>query len=540
MLTASRSRRGESVRVAGQAGEDIGPNNRVYRFAQAIWQDPQALSQGLHDVLQVFGQSGHEQGLISLSHVCVCLIGENDPYWRCMQCSRVHLHRGAGICTRCFYKLDEAPTGTAEELRQSSFLAKRIERPRNTSTFRLHCEELTGQTDDPADRQRKFKGILLPSVAAEDESDRRPPRTVYEAKELIDVLAVTTTMEVGIDIGPLRAVFQANMPPQRFNYQQRVGRAGRRGQAFSMVLTVCRSKSHDLHYFRHPEQITGALPPPPFLTKTQPTGAQRFVRKAWLCHAFEILRNECQHTGELYPADWAKPDIHGEFVPTRDYFEEGSPWPDRLRAALVASQDYRDFVAQLLAVDSPLIVADLIDGLDPDGILAEITQLRAHTQDVLREGLAHSLAEAGYLPMYGMPTRVRELYLGSRRDAGSDAYLRQWQTIDRDIDLAIQEFAPGSIIVKDKFQHRCIGFTGPLPEFRIGSAKRPSSFAPLSPALSSPFWMVSCGHCGAWQRFEARPTGGICNSCGTPLAPEEAHECRTPNGFRTWISDPSL
>src|SRR5206468_4241771 len=132
-----------------------------------------------------------------------------------------------------------------------------------------------------------------------------------------------------------------------------------------------------------------------------------------------------------------------------------------------------------------------------------------------------------------MPTRVRELYLGSRRDAGADAYLRQWQTIDRDIDLAIQEFAPGSIIIKDKFQHRCIGFTGPLPAFRIGSAKRPSSFAPHSPALSSPFWMVSCGHCGAWQRFEERPTGGICNSCGAPLAPEEAHECRTPNGFRT-------
>ena len=66
-------------------------------------------------------------------------------------------------------------------------------------------------------------------------------------------------MEVGIDIGPLQAVFQANMPSQRFNYQQRVGRAGRRGQAFSFVLTVCRSKSHDLHYFRHHEQITWGL-----------------------------------------------------------------------------------------------------------------------------------------------------------------------------------------------------------------------------------------------------------------------------------------
>ena len=480
-----------------------------------------------------------------MDHLALRMVETNDAYYRCANCGRVHLHRGTGVCTRCARDLPAVATGSVGELHVRNFLSRRVARGRERGdpATRLHCEELTGQTGDPAARQREFKGIFVPAwepVTVDDddsidgEENARPTHLeavdrTYRARAEIDLLTVTTTMEVGIDIGPLQVILQANMPPQRFNYQQRVGRAGRRGQAFSMALTICRTKSHDLHYFREPKKMTGDVPPTPFLTKDMTEIALRFVRKMWLGAAFDALRAKERGEGRIYPADlMSPPDIHGEFLPTSLWpSANGIDWRAALRVALDDSTHRRDEIVGLLAGGSTVSPDAL--SLDVDKLVDQVHGAVVQSRE---RGLAHSVAERGWLPMYGMPTRVRDLYLRLERDETSTNGRREWDTVDRDLDIAIYEFAPGSTVVIDKREHRCVGFTPNLAPPRPGK-KAQVLKAFQNDALGAMFRMVECGHCHAWTLLSDGVAPGDCQGCGNPVHPENARPCRVPNGFRT-------
>lgn len=213
---------------------------------------PNILGQAVLDYLAL---TGNQQMFLQPHALLIRGVLPNEIGYICPKCGRVHLNKSAGICTGCFQHLDEIHTITIDELRRQTDLMINIVKHR--PACRLHSEELSGQTDNQSERQMEFRDIVR--------IDQNSAHAEYiEKVRSIDVLSVTTTMEVGVDIGPLQGVMLTNMPPQRFNYQQRVGRGGRRGQAYSMILTLCRGRSHDEHYFLNPHQITGDQPPTPF------------------------------------------------------------------------------------------------------------------------------------------------------------------------------------------------------------------------------------------------------------------------------------
>ena len=471
--------------------------------------------------------AGHQGGVLSISKVSYRPLDEDAAFWRCKNCGRVHLHRGAEICTRCRHLLPDAATGTVKELRSANFLGKRI--LQSTGIHRLRAEELTGMTNNPAARLRRFKGILIrddddilpvgfAQISADPELDRKA--------RVIDVLSVTTTMEVGVDIGDLRAVFQANMPPQRFNYQQRVGRAGRRGQAYSFVLTVCRSKSHDLHYFRHPEEITGDPPPPPFLTTSLNLIAQRLVFKYWLVTAFRSMRTTYK---KGWPADELRspPDNHGEFFKVSKLRDERGRWFPVISAALDQHVSQRDSFALLCTQGDFARAAEISNALHTEAVMHQISDVI--DDPAMRDrGLAEALAEHGKFPMYGMPTRTRVLHT---RPTASASGLVSFARMDRDLDVAIQEFAPGKLLVQDKRRYFTAGYAG-SSLFKPGVAGRTYYSSPDD--IGEIRDLAQCPVCQAYSQVKSGcPVDGLCKACNAERSGSRVYKTVVPRGFIT-------
>jgi hypothetical protein len=454
-------------------------------------------------VFRALAAGQHEEAMINVNSLLIRVARPGDPAWICPRCRRPHLHRSGGACTNCFEILPLEPEKSCEEIWKGNYLG--FPAASGRPPLRMHCEELTGLTDDQAERQRHFKGIIVDLPYYEESRQR-------EVDE-IDVLSVTTTMEVGVDIGNLNAIMLANMPPMRFNYQQRAGRAGRRGQAFSYVLALCRGRSHDEFYYAHPARITGDPPPVPFLTIGQRQIVSRVIAK-------ECLRRAFKAAGVRWWHGPVPPDTHGEFGYAADW-----------------GGDVRDKVIEWLKTDSSRSqVIKAITGATGHQVdqwleflvreLPDLIDRAASSQELAAKGLAERLAEAAVLPMYGMPSRTRCLYHGFSRNGEHPL------TMEREIEVAIFEYAPGMQRTKDKAVHTAIGFTAPIIKDRRGFWK-PVERDPLP----TRWWVARCHNCGHTRTCTERQEPAYCTYCGVAEGLKFMQfPVAIPLGFRTDFS----
>ena len=442
---------------------------------------------------------------------------------RCTVCTFLHMHPSAGVCTNAGCAGGRLVQIDQEEAGRSYYRALAQEEPRRIATA-----ELTAQTR-PAEvqrrRQRLFQGITLKELK---ESKLADP---------LDVLSVTTTMEAGVDIGSLNSVMMANMPPQRFNYQQRVGRAGRSKQHFSYAITICRDSEHDQYYFLHADRITGDPAPQPYLMSGRTQVSERVLASAVLRECF--ARNP--------DVKWSAESTHGTFGTVQEWLEGTTR--RALETWLPSHKDAVRRIAESLFVGTVLtgtqresVVQDVIDHLVERidrAVADDVGDLETADKKALDGELSEVAARGAVLPMHGFPTLVRNLFHSvPERSAGqtiSEA-LQQATVADRDLAQALASYAPGAQVVRDGVVYTIEGLADFTPGYG-GKGKNGGVKFPVSKPVGPKKVLSTCRKCSfADVAVGTDPTledlaQGACPVCSEELSVVPMYE---PRGF--WAS----
>jgi ATP-dependent helicase YprA (DUF1998 family) len=376
---------------------------------------------------------------------------------------------------------------------------------------------------------------------------------------LINVLNCSTTMEMGVDIGSIGTVAMTNVPESLASYRQRIGRAGRSGQAMSLGFTLCKDRPLDAAVFRQPIKMLERAMHAPAVRLDSPVIVQRHVN-ALLLGAFLHGRGEELHqlkAGPFFGCERAKGTEPGDACASRLLVDwvarpatrKAMELPLNALLARTCLEGRLDRVVEearaamsagetlFRQVWAPLNLN--LSELEQTARKAiELQQGRLERTFVLAELAAH-----GFLPAYGFPTDVvefdnsgpwtpahprrggGEIEPGAQPEGGSTRFAPRSMP-SRSLDLAIRDYAPGTEVVLDGLVYRSAGVSL--------AWRRPASAEGLE-HIEALGWMWRCQVCGAVGTAVLKPDH--CPSCNTEQPPQ-ATKTLKPAGFSCDPSDP--
>ncbi len=439
----------------------------------------------LEQLTSVVASLDAETGRQSLNAARLQIIVSDDKPWcQCNSCSNVSPVDWWGHCPLCLSsQTSEVVPGETPYLRsRKDFfrepVIKVIEGKEKPSLLDVqeHTAQLAYKDSKEANTttenyERKFRDILLD-----------------KEKRVVDVLSSTTTMEVGIDIGSLTAVGLSNIPPMRQNYQQRAGRAGRRGTSLSTVVTYAANNPHGNYYFKNPKRIISG---PPMLTSID-TGnvkiAQRHVR-AQLIQAFFIRTKPPRNKSNINTVLGKLKDFLDNSTSNPFTLAQFAKWMNSSESNQVC-KDIKKWMPE--GCPSPKQIAnEFIEEMK--GKHAEATA-RDHDPELIEYLFAECL-----LPSYAFPRQLCTLTIEKDN--------RVVEQTERSLAIALSEYAPGRVLTVNKREYRIGAVTA-----HVISDRRDDRAEPL---FEKARFYAYCPNCSYSKGLVDREGNESCRICNT-------------------------
>lgn len=386
--------------------------------------------------------SSHERLLISVDDARrlnpdwwrLHLIKDDSPLFQCDTCGRLQTVSVRGVCSRhrCPGRLKQVDRKDLEANHYRLLYEDNL-------PGKMRVEEHTAQLDK--------------EKALEFQKEFREGR--------IHVLSCSTTFELGVDLGDLDIIFLRNVPPEAFNYAQRVGRAGRRKGYPGFAITYCRRGPHDLYHFSEPQRMLSGKVRPPALNLRNEKIITRHIAATALSAFFRAFPQRFRTVEGLF-ADLVRPSGVSNFVVFLR--ENQAQIEETLRAVVppdmavqvgladgtwidkIAGDESRFSLAEAEVSSDYRSVADLKVTAAGRDDFETARWARARVKTIAEEEALSFLSRKAVIPKYGFPVDVVELDT-QRTKQGQEAFE---VSLQRDLSIAISEFAPTSKVIANK------------------------------------------------------------------------------------------
>lgn len=322
-------------------------------------------------------------------------------------------------------------------------------------------------------------------------------KKIEEFKEgKINVLACSTTMEMGVDIGSLEMVSMTNIPPDPANYKQRAGRAGRARQNKSACVTTCASDAIGLSVLSDPRSSLLCRPCRiPTADLQSPQVIQRHINSFLYRSAFGVMNigsdhvmdfffnsnvtyneaaRECIYTDGINniviePINYQDPPFPGQNLPQSLYqaFHDQSPYDIfikylyKLTSANPVWSEIDEMKkdtclsgasTQVLINNTKATIKSIFELLQSDldqiknvysGANANFQRRLKHEfNSIMRTNLMGYFCKHQFTPNANMPIDVVELKIN--KDGGYGPH--DYDNPSRELKVALTEYAPGNMV----------------------------------------------------------------------------------------------